>query len=418
MEFFKTYVRQHKLLTGLIGVFFLFLLVRFLVGQGDFNVFYAAAVRFLEGAEIHRLSEVNHFSYPTVAALFFVPGTLFGHAAAKIFFLIASFSLMLLGVRLINESVLGRSSSRALIFSLALLFSFRFFLDVYGNEQTDFLVFGLVIAGAYFFQRHSLYSALCWAAAAALKANPLFLILVPIFYRQWKIAAYFLALVLALFLLPDALKYGVETTAEPYTLELPERVIARGEAGAAEMTGFKIIPVETTAFSYLKSFVNITFSGSGESWWSYRNGPLNQSLTRIATTYLGLEVSSYWTLLALCSIFGLALMYLSFRGASVFMVIMLCYSSFVLIGPMASKPHFIAVYPLLAYCWKYALVNRARGKIVFMAGLSILLGLTTSGIIGERADLLAHYGHIGLLTLILWIYTYYLLLRSNAPGSE
>ena len=114
MAFLNSWIRAHRLLAVLVALFFLFLVLRFVGGQGDFNVFYAAAVRFLEGAKIHLLSEVNHFSYPTVAAIFFVPGTLFGHAAAKILYLLASFCLMLLGVRLINDKVIGQSPARAL----------------------------------------------------------------------------------------------------------------------------------------------------------------------------------------------------------------------------------------------------------------------------------------------------------------
>ncbi len=63
---------------------------------------------------------------------------------------------------------------------VALFFSIRSILDVFNNQQTDLLIFGLVILGLAFFTRVPVLGSAVMAIAAGLKANPLFMILLPV----------------------------------------------------------------------------------------------------------------------------------------------------------------------------------------------------------------------------------------------
>ena len=125
---------------------FLVLLIRTFTKAGDFSVYFAAGLRYLNGVSVHVI-EPNVFSYPTFMALLMAPLTWLGHDAAKIIFFLANFAGLIVGVRIVSHYLLAALNPRnaQIVFWLSLLICSRYFLAVFNNQQTDLIVFALVV---------------------------------------------------------------------------------------------------------------------------------------------------------------------------------------------------------------------------------------------------------------------------------
>ncbi|MDJ0955691.1 MAG: glycosyltransferase family 87 protein, partial [Arenicellales bacterium] len=394
------YCHRHKTLTAVVTLAFLAGLIRFLWKIGDFEVYFAAGRRFLLGASIH-VVEPNPFTYPTGTALFFVPLTSFGHTVAKSAFFSISFALLLIGIALTNRSVLGPTNQptrhRSIVFLTALLFSLRYILAAFDNQQTDLIIFGLISVGLYFYQSRSNGAVIAWSIPIVLKANPLFMILLPLFQRRWIVVISLLLLVTVLVLLPDISKYLVKTEAGTTELILPAHVIPRN--GEIEQKVFAISPIAKTLLAYLQEYISLNFTNSGPAWWEQNFK--NQSLSRIALYQIPLELNANYVFLTLCVVFSIALLFLITRGIkpeNVFITGVLFYAAFILIGPQSSKPHFIVIYGLLLYCFQHLSQHFSITRLCFLGAIGVTLGFTSSGFVDEYADQLETNGLIGLTT--------------------
>ena len=409
------YCHQHKILTAATVLAFLVGLMRFLWKMGDFEVYFAAGRRFLLGASIH-VVEPNPFTYPTGAALFFVPLTPVGHTIAKSAFFSISFALLLIGISLTNHSVFDSvtqsARTRSIVIFAALLFSLRYILAAFDNQQTDLIIFGLISVGLYLYQSRSNGVVIAWSIPIVLKANPLFMILFPLFQRRWNVVISLVVLGVALVLLPDISKYLVKTEVDTAELILPAHVIPRH--GSIEEKVFAIFPIAKTPLVYLQEYVSINFTNTGLSWWELNLK--NQSLSRIVLHLVPLKLNANYVFLSLCIAFSIALLFLTTRGIkpeNLFITGVLFYSAFILIGPQSSKPHFIVIYGLLLYCFQHLSQHFSIPRLCFLCAIGITLGFTSSGFLDEYADQLETNGLIGLTTFVLWIYTYMLVLNAN-----
>ena len=411
------YCRKHKVLVTIVVVLFMAGLLRYLWKMGDFEVYFAAGTRFLLGARIHP-TEVNAFTYPTAAALLFTPLALLGHAVAKCLFYTISFVMLLVGIGITNRCVLGPSGEtgrvRMLVCFVAVLFSLRYFLAAFANQQTDLIIFGLVNVGIYLYQVNSNKTFIAWSFPVILKANPLFMILWPIYEGRWRVASGILILVAVMIFLPDLLRYLIEPGDLSAQLILPASVMAR-EGGIGQKI-FVLIPIADVPFTYFREYVSLTFSSTGHSWWEDSGNPLGQSLTRILLFLVPVKLNGNVVFLLLCVVFSVALLVLVRQASgygNLFIIGILFYSAFVLIGPHSSKPHFIVIYGLLLYCFQHLAKNFKIARLLFLCVIGTLLGFTSSGFLGEYANQTALYGHIGLATLALWVYTYVLVLNER-----
>ena len=137
-----------------------------------------------------------------------------------------------------------------------------------------------------------------------------------------------------------------------------------------------------------------------------------QSLYRIVASRLGKAIPSNLVLLGLCAFFGLLLLGATRRqGDSIFVLGLLFYTAFVLIGPQSSKPHFIAFFGLLLFCWQDALLNRSWLKGICLASLSGLLGVKAVAGLLPAGPLARDL--VGLAGFALWLYSYMLLMISG-----
>lgn len=419
-------VLKHRLLSraGLLRVltalFFAVILFRFSTKAADFNVYFLAAERFLHGASIH-IAEANLFSYFTAAALFFVPLAPLGYGAAKIVFCILSFAGFIIGVRIINSHISTKENHAMWAFIISFAFAMRFFLAVFDNQQTDFLVFCLLLLGLHYYTRNNYRAALLWSAGAILKTNPLFIVLLPIFQRRFMCAAVMLVSTAALVMTPDLLRIGITRatveTPEITSIELPRVLIDRKDR--YPMISYPLTALPQTRFAYLKEYLSITFGGGGPNWWEDTSNYLNQSLTRIAMYYLPERIPSVAVFLTLCGAFSLALLNLVRRNRrDIFVLGLMFYAAFVLIGPMSSKPHFIVMYGLLLFAWQNLFAFFNWSKLLLLAVVSVTLGLTSRGVMSFYSDIFALAGHIGIAALVLWIYVYALLCKGSSNSTQ
>ena len=167
------------------------LFYRYLVHDGDFDVYWAATFRFMHGLKIH-IYEQNVFTYPTFASLMLLPVYPLGYTVGKILFFAVNMIFLVGAVYVCQRQVLNSSAVRAATLMIALLFSFRSILAVFNNQQTDILIFGLVIFGLAAFARVPVLASSLMALAAALKANPLFMVLLPFYKKRWAAVGVFL----------------------------------------------------------------------------------------------------------------------------------------------------------------------------------------------------------------------------------
>ena len=166
--------------------------------------------------------------------------------------------------------------------------------------------------------------------------------------------------------MPDLSKYAFTDSWTDSEFIVPGSVMPkRGEIPQGQFTAEARDP---GFWSYLKEHYHMTLSASPDQvrWWQDRGSAGNQSLYRILATHFGKAVPSNFVLLGLCALFGLLLMLATrIRGDSVFVLGVLFYTAFVLIGPQSSKAHFIAFFGLLLYSWHDALEKIPGSKVQF-----------------------------------------------------
>ncbi|MGA0344142.1 MAG: glycosyltransferase 87 family protein [Arenicellales bacterium] len=394
---------------GVVGVGFLF--YRYMVHDGDFDVYWAATFRYMHGLKIH-VYEQNVFTYPTFASFLLLPVYPLGYSAGKIIFFVMNVVMLIVGVIICQRQIVGNSPAKTAALVVALFFSFRSILDVFNNQQTDILIFGLVIIGLAFFTRVPVLGSAVMAIAAGLKANPLFMVLLPIFKKRWSAAIVFILVTVGLVIAPDLAKYSVSDLWTDSEFTVPGSVMPKRDE--IPQGTFRAEARDSDTWGYLKEHYQMTLSTSLDEvrWWQDRGSAGNQSLYRIVASHLGRAVPSNFVLLGLCAAFGVALLLVTRRrGEAVFVLGLLFYGAFVLIGPQSSKAHFIAFFGLLLFAWHDALANNSWLKSILLAVLSGLFGIKAAGLLVPVGWISRDI--VGLSALGIWLYAYLLLLISG-----
>lgn len=394
---------------GVVGVGFLF--YRYMVHDGDFDVYWAATFRYLHGLKIH-VQEQNVFTYPTFASFLLLPVYPLGYSAGKIIFFVMNVVMLIVGVIICQRQIVGNSPAKTAALVVALFFSFRSILDVFNNQQTDILIFGLVIIGLAFFTRVPVLGSAVMAIAAGLKANPLFMVVLPIFKKRWSAAIVFILVTVGLVIAPDLAKYSVSDLWTDSEFTVPGSVMPKRDE--IPQGTFRAEARDSDTWGYLKEHYQMTLSTSLDEvrWWQDRGSAGNQSLYRIVASHLGRAVPSNFVLLGLCAAFGVALLLVTRRrGEAVFVLGLLFYGAFVLIGPQSSKAHFIAFFGLLLFAWHDALANNSWLKSILLAVLSGLFGIKAAGLLVPVGWISRDI--VGLSALGIWLYSYLLLMISG-----
>ena len=407
---FKGHLLQW-LLRGLGVIVLGALFYRYLVHDGDFDVYWAATFRFLHGLKVH-IYEQNVFTYPTFASFLLLPVYPLGYSVGKILFFVVNVLILVSAVRVCQREILLETPARIAIITISLLFSTRSMLAVFNNQQTDILIFGLMVFGLAACVRRPLAGASLMALAVALKANPLFMILLPVFKKRWSMVAIFLLVSIGLIGAPDIAKYAVTDTWTSPEFTVPGSVLAKNDL--VPQGHFRAEARNQDLWGYLREHYAMTLSASPDAvrWWQDRGSKGNQSLYRILASHLGETVPSNLVLLGLCAFFALLLFEATRRRKdSIFVLGLLFYTAFVLIGPQSSKPHFIAFFGLLLFCWQDALLSRSWLKGICLALLSGLLGVKAIAGLLPAGPLARDI--VGLAGFALWLYSYVLLLISG-----
>jgi hypothetical protein len=395
------------LLWGFFALVVAVLFYRYLYKDGDFDIYWAGTFRFLHALQIH-VQEIHPFSYPTFATFLLLPLYPLGYSAAKVVFFVLNVIILVAALRVCHREILDGSRYRVAAIAITLVFSVRSMLAVFNNQQSDILIFGLIVFGLSACCRRPIGGMGLVAVAAALKANPLFMLLLPLFKKQWRMAIAFLLFTTSLVLLPDVLKYAVTDSWHEASFSVPGSVIAAEET--VPVGNFKAMKHSAGAFSYLhEHFVlNLSPDPAVNRWWQSRENHFNQSLYRIIASRLGERVPANYVLIGLCAVFAVLLGVLTRRRADRFFILgMLYYSAFVLIGPQSSKPHFIAFYGLLLFCWQDAFERRSMLKFLLLAAVSGLMGIKYAAwLIPDEA---VARDIVGLAGFGLWLYSYVVL---------
>ena len=392
-----------------LGVVFVVLLfISDIRKEGDFSVFYLGGLRFMLGAKVHVL-EAGAFTYPTFLAMVLSPLTFFGFSISKVLFFVFSVFSMLVGVRLINYHLIHSVPNSRWVFWITFLISLKYFIAVFQNQQSDLVVFFLVITGIHYYCYAEKKSSLFFAASVLVKTNPFFLVLMPVFQKKYLIAVLMVGVCISGILIPDLVKPSYQqgdSVNQPEAVQIPLTVVA---SMSDDTSAFYISAPDSGLFSHLENYLKLTVLGEQKKWWHNNKNELNQSLTRITSRYLPDDfINPTWVFLFWCSVFALAMLVLIRKNVSDYFVVgLLFYSAFVLIGPMSSKAHFIAMFGLFVYLWKDALLRPGILKLGQAISVSLIFGFTSKGLIGDEwGDLIEQYGHIGLSSLYLWCYVY------------
>ena len=405
------------LFLGVLTLAVLILFYRYLSHDGDFDIYWAATFRYLHGLQVH-VPEGNIFSYPTFAALLLSPLYPLGYTTAKILFFLVNVTVLGGALHVCHSQLLTTGRQRYLVITVSLVFALRSILAVFNNQQTDILIFGLIVFALVYIPSRPFSGIGLMAVAAALKANPLFMLLLPVLTGRWRLAAVFVFIVAGLLITPDAFKHAVTGTWIESSFSVPGTVIPRD--GVVPHGQFKALPASHDVFGYLKEHYRMTLSTSpaDNKWWHDPDSKGNQSLYRILASRLVPAVPSNYVLLGLCVLFGFLLIPLTRRSKDrLFILGMLYYTAFVLIGPQSSKPHFIGFYALLVFCWQDAVLSRSVLKLGGLAILSSLMGLKFAVMLLPDGPLARDI--VGLAGLGIWLYSYCLLMSGHAkpPGS-
>ena len=351
------------LFLGVVAFVIAVLFYHYLLQDGDFDVYWAATFRYLHGLQVH-VAESNLFTYPTFAALLLMPLYPLGYTTAKVLFFLANVVVLAGALQVCHNQLLAPGRERFVVITLSLIFAVRSILAVFNNQQTDILIFGLIVFGLACFPVRSFKGVGLMAVAAGLKANPLFMFLLPVLTGRWRSAAVFVTVLAGLVMMPDAFKYAVTGTFLASEFSVPGAVLPKN--GVVPLGQFKAVPASDEVFGYLKEHYRVTLSASPSKihWWHDRHSKYakkNQSLYRILASRLDRSVPSNYVLLGLCVFFGLLLIPLTRRcRGQLFVLGMLYYTAFILIGPQSSKPHFIGFYALLAGCRTRPLCDETR----------------------------------------------------------
>ena len=396
------------------ALLFVFQSIRILTKAANFDVYYAAAVRFVMDANIHVI-ELHQFTYPTVTALLFLPLLVFGYEFGKIIYFLFSFLCFIWAIRIVNYNLLKNYKYQDWIIIVSVLLCGRFFLAVFDNQQTDLFVFFLVVAGLHYYSQGLSRSGLFWGLATVVKANPLFIILLPVFFRKWKVAGLMIAVALSMFLLPDLLREVLpDRTPQADSFSLPKVIYDYKDR--YEDTHYSLSPTKEQLFSYTKEFLGITAATSSKGWWNQKENDLNQSLTRISHWYFASLSDPLVLFLFWCLFFSTMLLFLFiYKKPDLFSLGLLFYSAFVLIGPVSSKPHFVAMYGLFVIAIKNLFDRFTPWKLMFLTVIGVLLLFSGRSLLPDLIDIIGTWGHIGISFLFLWLYVYFMLWNSTAP---
>ena len=194
-----------------------------------------------------------------------------GYDLAKLVFFLLSFLGLVAGMRIINHHMLPVGRRGKVVFWLSLLICLRYIWSVFEYQQTDLMIFGLVLAGLHHYQQNRTASSGFWAVAALLKANPLFLLVLPVLQQRWRIAAMLVGLVAVGVIAPDVLKPAPAENPPAY-VSLPTVIVEK--EGRENYREYRLDPLQGT---YLEEYIGITF-GNPSPWWQYTGNPMNQSL--------------------------------------------------------------------------------------------------------------------------------------------
>ena len=187
----------------------------------------------------------------------------------KSYSFVTNFAGFIVGIRLLNHYLLEQNQrlepkrSKQIVFWL----SFRdfvcaiFYLYSIISKLT-FLVFGAVLVGLHFYQQkpRTFHSGGLWALAALIKANPLFMIILPVIQKRWLVLFTVIGLFSVGLILPDLLRPATNTQLGD-AVTVPRVIIERD--GRDNSWQYALNELQPSKTPYLSEFLKLTLDSDG-----------------------------------------------------------------------------------------------------------------------------------------------------------
>lgn len=177
--------------------------------QGDFDVYYRAGTRVLEGSAVYRLDESSHFLYAPVFALMFAPIAALPLKAAQLAWCLVGMAGLLAMIVGTNRMIFGRGRAiPAALIVVPLVLSARFVGNDVEHGQINLPTLALVIwSVAFAEEERNGWAGLALATALLIKPYAALGALFLAIERRWKVLGWTIVSALGLLAVP-ALFFG------------------------------------------------------------------------------------------------------------------------------------------------------------------------------------------------------------------
>lgn len=289
-----------------------------------------------------------------------------------------------------------------LVLLAGVLGSLRFALDALGNQQTDLIVAALAVSGGACVLRAPGRGGALLGAAAALKATPLLLFVLPVLRWRWRALGAGVAVGLALTLAPELVSRpaGGGTWAWRWW----ESVIRPGLDGSRPPGAWATAPS-----------LNHSLAGTLYRISNHDPAPLDRPRERPRLSAAALRAASRAAVFVLAGL-SLAGLLAARRGpAESALELSLLLAAMPLLSPASSKPHFVVLLlPALVLARRAA--SGSRVAAVPLIGGLLALVLSWRGLLGGPGGAVAWWGGITAGALLLWLGCLLSLLRADQAG--
>jgi hypothetical protein len=369
----------------------------------DFSVYYTAARAVLEGIDPYSVKGPSGrpFVYPPGFAVLLVPLAALPHAAAAVLWTALGFAAVLGSLWLCLDLLgVARGAAAWTVGGFTLLCSARMLDSELGNGQADhWVLLGITASIWLVARRRAALGGFALAFAIVAKVTPLLLVAYYAARREWRACAGVAAGIVILAGLLPALALGpraafdanlawARAVVQPVLPGAPRSTTPRAEA-PGRVHGYSLNALVRRHLTRTQAaaqhdepvFVNAVS-------WSARTA--ESIYHAVALLVLGVT--------------ALALGVRPPRDAPRWLLeVASVATTMVLIAPLSRKAHFVILLLPFAYGVTRVLQRSSRAAAVWVVPPALVFGLTSPGVIGDRASALAlAWGAYTVATLWLW----------------
>ena len=383
----------------------------------DLVVFVRGSARLLAG-EYLTVDEIHHFTYPPLFALLMVPFTWPSIVVAKVIWSVVNAGLLALVVVAASRLAAGDDeaspATRPFVMVVAVLVCLQATLAVFQNHQYDLVVVALCVLGVVELSGgRDVRGGVLLAAGAALKVTPALFLPYLLVKRHYRAAAAFVAALAVLSVLPDLLLGGPEP-GKIYLLDWFAKIVGHhplldpyiDPAFAGSLAPGGGTNELNQSLGVLVFRVLSAESDSPVHWLDLsKRGVLIGRLLTMAAVLVPIALAGSWRR----SFSDSSRHTIALEAAAVFALMLL-------LSPMSSKSHFVALVPACALIADAACRRRSWRLWGLLGGLFVLAVATGRDVIGgELASLAYHAGVFTWVTIAMLVAVAHLLAASGRP---